>query len=124
MSISLLLASALLASPATHVVASPADTDRVEVAYDALRAGRNDAAIAQLRASGLAADGDTAALINMGTAYARLGRPDAAMACFKAAMASTTRYDLQLADGSWVDSRLAARRAAEALDRSAALAMR
>ena len=124
MSISLILASALLASPATHVAASPADTDRVEVAYDALRAGQNDAAIAQLHASRLAADGDPAALINLGTAYARLGRREEAMACFKAAIASTSRYDLQLADGSWVDSRDAARRAAEALEGSGTLAMR
>ena len=123
MSISLILASALLASPATHVVASPADTDRVEVAYDALRAGRNDAAIAQLRAARHAAAGDPAALINLGTAYARLGQRDEALACFKAAMASN-RYDLQLADGSWVDSRDAARRAAEALEGSGTLAMR
>lgn len=123
MSISLLLASALVASPAAPVVAIPADTDRVEVAYDALRAGRNDAAIAQLRASRLAAEGDAAALINLGTAYARLGHRDEAMACFKAAMA-TSRYDLQLADGSWVDSRDAARRAAQSLEGNGMLAMR
>lgn len=124
MSISLLLASALLASPAMEVVASPPDVDRVEVAYDALRAGQNNAAIAQIEASGLAAKGDAAALINLGAAYARVGRRDEAMASFRAAIASADRYDLQLADGSWADSRDAARRAARALNANTALAMR
>ena len=124
MSFSLLLASALLASPEAHVVASPAGTDHVEVAYAALSEGRNDAAVAQLRASHLAANGDPAALINLGTAYARMGRHDDALVAFRAAIASDVRYDLQLADGSWMDSRRAARRAVESLDRNTALAMR
>src|SRR6218665_1533993 len=105
MSVSLLLASALLASPEAHVVATPAGADHVEVAYVALSEGRNDAAVADLRASHLAANGDPAALINLGSAYARMGRHDEALVAFRAAMASDARYDLQLADGSWVDSR-------------------
>ena len=124
MSVSLLLASALLASPDAHVVATPAGADHVEVAYAALSEGRNDAAVAQLRASHLAANGDPAALINLGTAYARMGRNAEAQVAFRSAMASDVRYDLQLADGSWMDSRRAARRAAESLDRGTALAMR
>ena len=53
-----------------------------------------------------------------------VGRRDEAMASFRAAIASADRYDLQLADGSWADSRDAARRAARALNANAALAMR
>jgi Flp pilus assembly protein TadD len=124
MSVSLLLASALLASPEAHVVAAPAGADHVEVAYVALSEGRNDAAVAQLRASHLAANGDPAALINLGSAYARMGRTEEALVAFRSAIASDVRYDLQLADGSWMDSRRAARIAAAQLDKGSTLAAR
>jgi hypothetical protein len=43
---------------------------------------------------------------------------------FRAAIASSERYDLQLADGRWMSSRAAARLAAAALERDDRLVMR
>ena len=41
---------------------------------------------------------------------------------FEAAINSNTRYELELADGTWVDSRRAARRALDTLQHSSQLA--
>ena len=49
-------------------------------------------------------------------------RPTRAATAFQAAIDSDTRYELELADGTWTDSRQAARRALETLQRSAQLA--
>ena len=67
---------------------------------------------------------DPAALINLGTANARLGRPDAALDHYRAALVSRQRYDLELADGRWVDSRAAARLAIKMLNDGSVLALR
>lgn len=106
--------AAMLAEPQTGTV------ERTDVAYEAMAQGRTDAAIAQLRDK---AGNDPAALINLGTAYARKGMRREAMECFDAAMAAD-RYELQLADGSWMDSRVAARVAAARLDKAGSLAAR
>ena len=71
----------------------------------------------------LAAD-DPAALINRGTALARLGDKAAARNSFMAALASRDRYDLELRDGSWLDSRAAARKAVQMLEQGAVLALK
>ena len=65
---------------------------------------------------------DPALLINLGAAYARKGDAARAAGAFQAAIDSDTRYDLELADGTWVDSRQAARRALETLRNSAQFA--
>ena len=83
--------------------------------------GRNEAAVTRIRAAiATLRPDDPAAMINMGTAYARMGREADARDCFIRAIASRERYDLELANGQWMDSRRAARvarRAAATADR-------
>jgi hypothetical protein len=117
----LILAGALLSQSATLMEPQTGAIEQADVAYTALAQGQNDAVIAKLRVN---ASDDPAALINLGTAYARKGMQREAMACFTRAMTSDQRYELQLADGSWMDSRRAARMAAAQLERSGALAAR
>jgi hypothetical protein len=116
-----LLAGALLAQAAPATVPATGGLEQVDVAYAAMSEGRTDAAIEQLRAR---AGNDPAALINLGTAYARKGMRQQAVDCFAAALASDERYELQLADGSWMDSRRAARIALDRLEKSGTLTMR
>ena len=104
------------ATPATAqsiiVVTGPqADSTALPVAYAELRSGENHAAIAKLTGETNLAARDPSRLINLGTAYARLGRTSDAAAAYDAALASPIRYDLELADGRYVDSRWAARTA-------------
>ena len=128
MSTALLFAGAFLAQSAVPVVtvtgsANRIERERVDVAYEEVRQGRNEAAIARImRNRELDAD-DPAAMINMGTAYARMGRESDARVCFIRAIASRERYDLELADGQWMDSRRAARKAHELLRSQETLAL-
>jgi Flp pilus assembly protein TadD len=106
--------AAFIASAVLTQVVAPASpavpaAEYVDVAYEQLAAGQAEQAIARIRANPLIESDDPAALINLGTAHARLGRTDAARDYFMAAIASANRYDLQLADGRWMDSRRAAR---------------
>jgi tetratricopeptide (TPR) repeat protein len=117
----LLFAGALLSQASVMTVPHQGGIEKVDVAYEALAQGRTDAAIAQLRSE---AGNDPAALINLGSAYARKGMRQEAMDCFTAALASRDQYELQLADGSWMNSRDAARAAAARLERSGAFAAR
>jgi tetratricopeptide (TPR) repeat protein len=90
-----------------------------DVAYEELAAGRTEGAIASLEASLRETPGDPALLINLGTAYARAGRMEEARDAFRAAISAEDRYRVQLADGSWEDSRKIARLALDSLDRTA-----
>lgn len=107
----LLFSAGLALAPAAAVAETASETDRVDVAFEALAEGRTAEAVVQLQQNGGVEEGDPAVLINLGTAYARQGRIDEARAMFEAAMTSSERYDLELADGSWVDSRMAAKMA-------------
>ena len=102
--------------------AEPTTIEQREVAYADIAAGRADDAIRTIEARLVTDPDDPALLINLGAAYARRGDTDRAAQAFEAAIASDTRYELELADGSWSDSRHAARRALETLQRSAQLA--
>ncbi|MCX7864285.1 MAG: tetratricopeptide repeat protein [Novosphingobium sp.] len=124
MSIALLLAGALAVQSADQLTVNAAVIEEVDVAYQALAEGRNRDAVAALEDSDLVRKGDPAALINLGTAHARLGRIDRARQYYKAAIASEERYVLELQDGSWVDSRRAAMMASQALARGGNLALR
>jgi tetratricopeptide (TPR) repeat protein len=124
MGFSLLLAAAVLTPAAEQLMVYGSDSPRVDVAYEELMAGRNRQAIERIRASGLDRQGDPAALINLGTAHARLGDRREAMDCYRTAIVSQERYDLELADGRWMDSRRAARLAVASLDRGQTLAIR
>jgi Flp pilus assembly protein TadD len=98
-------------TPAQGLAETATEPDRVDVAFEALAQGRTAEAVAQLQQSRSQQVNDPAVLINLGTAYARQGRTSEARAMFEAAMKSSERYDLELADGSWVDSRKAAKMA-------------
>lgn len=87
----------------------------LSVAYEELKTGQNQAAVDKLTHSAIARD-DPSRLINLGTAYARLGRPGEARTAYQSAIASPVRYDVELAGGTYMDSRWAARTALANLD--------
>ncbi|HUD30726.1 MAG TPA: hypothetical protein VMQ93_17810 [Novosphingobium sp.] len=111
MSLSVLVTAALLGQSAFALAVDKTAPDTTDVAYQELAAGQSQEAVRKLEAGGAAQSNDPAALINLGAAYARAGMADKALAAYRAAVASPERYDLELADGSWVDSRVAARMA-------------
>lgn len=76
---------------------------------DALTNGQFRQAVTELRTGSIDELNDPARLINLGTAYARLGDTAQASEAFRRAMYSDVRYDLELSDGRVVDSREAAR---------------
>lgn len=86
-----------------------------DVAFETLSSGRSAEAAAALEESLRQDPRDPATLINLGTAYARLGDEARAAQAFRAAMTSRTRYQLELADGTWGDSRAVARRGLDRL---------
>lgn len=124
MSLSMLVASVLMGQSAFSMTLEVRPTEQIDVAYEELRTGRNEEALNKLQHSEVTQSGDPAALINLGAAYERVGRADKAIASYRAAIASDDRYDLELADGSWMDSRWAARKAMSNLMRTSAQAMR
>lgn len=95
-----------------------------DVAYETLAAGDADAARLLLETRLEADPGDPALLINLGTAYARLGRTGEAEAAWTAAADSATGYRLELENGRWMDSRRAAKLALRSLEEPRQLAMR
>lgn len=120
MSAALILAGAMLAQTATPETPGP---EHVDVAYAELAQGQSDAAVSRIIGSDALRASDPAALINLGTAYARIGRMTEARSCFERAIASRERYDLELADGRWMDSRRAARAALNLLEQRETLAL-
>ena len=106
--------SALLAS---LLAAHSASVATVDVAYDELVAGKAAAAIDRIEHSEARAQNHVAAYINLGVAYARVGRTDDARAMFQAAANSEERYRLETATGEWIDSRDLARKALAMLDK-------
>lgn len=115
-------AMALADAENVAVLGAPEGVEQQDVAYDALAAGEAREAVANLEALRAENPGDPALLINLGSAYAQLGDVARAEACFREAADSETRYSLELADGSWVDSRRAAQTALRQLrDRTVAL---
>ena len=128
MAATFLFAGVLMAQAAGAVVSAGIESaqslDRVDVGYTELAQGRPQDAITRIRGNSSLEASDPAALINLGAAFARLGQADKAEASYLAAIASDKRYDLELADGSWMDSRRAARLALRRLDSGQALALR
>ncbi|MCT2400262.1 hypothetical protein [Novosphingobium mangrovi (ex Huang et al. 2023)] len=116
MSLTALMTAALLGQSAFSLGIETPGAEKVpDVAYEELATGRADAALRKLEASDAAKSQDPATLINLGTAYAGAGQADKAIASYRAAIASSDRYDLELADGTWMDSRVAARTALKRL---------
>lgn len=114
------LVALAFATPAAaqSIVVTGADEDGLaplSVAYEELKAGQNALAVDKLTHGDLDAR-DPSRLINLGTAYARLGQKAEAQTAFEAAITSPIRYDVELANGTYMDSRWAARAALSNLD--------
>jgi Flp pilus assembly protein TadD len=120
----LILAALLAAQSAAPAVLVEARGDRVDVGYSELAAGQPQAAIERIQANRAVDANDPAALINLGAAHARMGDLADARTVLTAAIASPDRYELQLADGRWMDSRRAARMAMGMLQEGKTLAVR
>ena len=109
------LVALVFATPAAaqSIVVTGSDEEGLaplSVAYEELKAGQNALAVDKLTHSDIDAR-DPSRLINLGTAYARVGRTADAAAAYDAAISSPIRYDLELASGRYMDSRWAARTA-------------
>ena len=91
-------------------------TETSEVAFEAVAEGRSNEAIAEIERLLEEQPDDPALLINLGAAHAQQGDYQRAAECYRRAVQSDERYKLELADGRWVDSRLAARRALKTLE--------
>lgn len=124
MSTSIFIAAALLTQAPVLVTAPMPGVSSSEVGYGELVAGHPEAAIARIESNGLARAGDPLALINLGTAYKMLGRKDEAQRMYRAAATSDQRYDVELANGRWIDSRRAATIAIAKIGRDEVLALR
>ena len=122
---SVLVAALVAAQPATSLPGPDIElTEQRQVAYEALADGDSAGALADLEGRRMQEPEDPALLINLGAAYARLGRMERAAATYEAAIDSKTRYRLELADGRWLDSRRAARMARDSLGPMIELASR
>lgn len=99
----LVMGSAALAQPSGEI-----GYEKDALGYEALVAGDNELALQQLQASERDYAKDPARLINLGQAYARLGRMGDAARMFMAALNSDRSFDLVLANGEVIDSRDAA----------------
>jgi len=125
MTATIVLAAMLAAQSVT--VSPLLDSDTIEqkdASFEDIAAGNAQRAIVQLQARLDQEPGDPALLINLGAAYQQSGDLERAAAAYRAAVDSRTRYKLELADGSWVDSRRAARRALSDLEAAGTVAMR
>lgn len=113
MSITIMAASVLLLSQAAPAIVTGPETttESRDAAYEQLAGGENEQAAQDLERLLAENPNDPALLINLGAAYTRLGRFELATDYYRQAIATRERYELELADGSWLDSRKAARQA-------------
>ena len=86
------------------------------IGYEELVAGDPAGALEVIEGQSGAKSEDPARLINHGVALARLGRHESARERFQQAARLDDRYRLETADGSWVDSRVLARRGLAMID--------
>ena len=115
-----LISTLLFLAPAAPLVIAEREhaVGQADAAYAELTAHQTEQAIVRLEAALERSPGDPSLLINLGTAYFRANRLDEAREAFRQAQASDERYRVELADGSWEDSRKVARMALDSLDRS------
>lgn len=97
------------------------DAERLPVAFVEMQSGQTEQALKALAQPRGVDAADPSRLINLGSALARKGRYTEAATQYRAAVASDIRYDLELADGSWMDSRAAAKLALSRLNQSMAM---
>ena len=107
----------LITATVALAMLAQAPAQGVDVAYASMRAGDDRQAIEQIDSRGSVEETDPAKLINLGVAYARSGNEIVAREHFEAAAASPIRYNLETANGDWVDSRRLAMKALRRLDR-------
>ena len=79
-----------------------------EVAHAELMRGDAEAALIELEAQLERYPGDPAILINLGATHTMLENYERAEFYYRAAQQAEESYELELADGRWVDSRAAA----------------
>ena len=103
-----LIAAPLLFAQSATAVMVKQEYETRDVAFGELTEGDPQVALAQLEAALADNPGDPAILINLGAAHARLGNFERAEFFYRAARESTEQYELELADGRWLDSREAA----------------
>lgn len=120
---SAILFAGLIMSQISPITVEAPRGETLNVAYSQLAAGDPTAALERMAANRADAD-EPALLINKGSALAMLGRTEAARDSFHVALSSREQYYLELADGTWVDSREAARRALRLLDNGQVLALK
>jgi cytochrome c-type biogenesis protein CcmH/NrfG len=125
MSAALILSALVAASQAITSTPGPelVINEQRNVAYEELSHGKAAEAAVILETSLQQDSRDPATLINLGTAYAQLGDSAKAIQAFRSAMTSGERYELELADGSWDDSRAVAQRALKGLGEEHTLAV-
>lgn len=99
-----------------------------QVGYEALMAGDNERAIAEIEGNRSLAKDDPARLINLGIAHANSGDEQRARKMFDAAVMSADQMELETSTGDWIYSRAIARTALRMLDdgslRTARMAVR
>ena len=110
MSVTLGFAMIMLAAGPVQAV------EQVDVAFEQMVAGQDEAAIRQINANEELATDDPARLMNLGVAHARRGDTQAAREAFEAVLVTEDRQYLETAEGEWVDSRVLARQALAMLD--------
>jgi len=116
------LARALAAAGSLAVVAVvPAHAQEAgaetELAASSIANGQTTKAIASLEIQREASPDDPGLLINLGIAYAHVGKDAKALEMFDAAMKSANPIELETADGRATDSRRLARKAIGMLER-------
>ncbi|MFB0612694.1 tetratricopeptide repeat protein [Aurantiacibacter poecillastricola] len=110
------IAALMAAQAGTAVDVNDRGPETRDVQYDALVSGETEAAIERLEDARADNPNDPALLINLGAAYAAVGDYAKAEEAYRAASVSEERYELELANGDWIDSRRAARMALLSLE--------
>lgn len=116
LAIALTAASSLAVIAATPASAQLATADS-ELAAGNIARGETTTAIASLEIQREATPDDPALLINLGIAYAHMGKEAKAREMFEAALTSDEQFELETADGNARDSRKLARKAIAMLER-------
>ena len=111
------LAAAFAAVPAVAQPHYEIGYDRGSLAFEALMANDNQRALEQLARDRSVPDTDPAKLINIGSAYARLGDFERAEEAYIAALNCKDEMDLLLADGREMNSRKVAKLALKKLEK-------
>lgn len=106
----------MIAQVGPTAATTPPDIETRDVQYETIVSGETREAIAQLEQARAENPEDPALLINLGAAYAAIGEYRLAEQAYRDAIASDDRYELELANGDWIDSRRAARLALLSLE--------